>query len=224
MSDQANQSAQITQQADSSQKQDQSVSVASAQAPAAVAAKGDVSSTQDQASDKTQGTDTTSAQASQKVVPEKYDLKLPENSLLTPEAVEKISLYAKEKGLSQEEAQALVERENSAVSSYAERQKQEYAEHAATWVETIKADKEIGGEQFNKSIEMAKRVVDKYADPEFKRVLNETGLGNHPELVRTFARIGRQMSEASFVKSSTHTSGTQKSHAERLYGSQSKED
>src|SRR5688572_20896218 len=52
------------------------------------------------------------------VVPEKYDLKLPEGSLLEAAQMEKISAYAKEKGLSNEQAQELLERENDAVSGY----------------------------------------------------------------------------------------------------------
>ena len=42
-----------------------------------------------------------------KIVPEKYDLKIPDGALITPADVERIATFAKERGLSNEEAQAV---------------------------------------------------------------------------------------------------------------------
>ena len=139
--------------------------------------------------------ETTTEKPSDSKVPEKYDLKLPENSLLDAAHLEKISSYAKEKGFSNEMAQALVERESLAVESYQNTQKETLKKMGDTWVSEAKNDKEIGGDTFKQNVELAHRVVNRYGTDQFKKALNETGLGNHPELLRVFTRIGKAMSE-----------------------------
>lgn len=155
------------------------------------------------------------------VVPEKYDLKLPKNSLLNPKEIETLSIYAKEKGLSNEQAQEVLEQRNSAVQNYVEAQ-QELFKTTATknWIEEIKSDSELGGDNFNQSAELAKRVVEKFGTDSFRKALSETNLGNHPELVRIFARIGKSMGDDSFVapsgQSATKSKG--KDMATMFYG------
>ena len=135
----------------------------------------------------------------ERVVPEKYELKLPDGSLLDSKAVEKIATFAKENGLTNTEAQAVLERENQAVVSYVEGQREMLAQKQKEWVETVKNDKELGGDGFTKNVEMAKRVVERYGSDALKQALTDSGLGNHPELVRFVARIGHAMSEDQLV-------------------------
>lgn len=132
--------------------------------------------------------------------PDKYDLKAPENSLLADDAIERIAAEARERGLSNELAQWLVERENAALSEYATAYEQHVLAEAAKWAEQAKTDPEIGGDSFKTNVELAKRVVDRFGSDELKGALNETGLGNHPELIRFVARIAKKMSEDTFVK------------------------
>ncbi len=146
-------------------------------------------------------------EGSARVVPDKYDLKLPDGSLLNAKATEEIASFAKEKKLTQEEAQAILERESALLASYVDSQKQQLAQQQKEWVESIKTDKELGGDGFNKNIEMAKRVVDRYGTDSFKKALNDSGLGNHPELVRFVSRIGKIMSEDQLVIPGTQSTG-----------------
>jgi len=149
----------------------------------------------------------------------KYDLKLPEKSPLDAAHVEKIAAFAKERGFSQEQAQAVLERESAIVAEQAERQKAAVAEKVNSWLPMAKTDKEIGGEAFAQNAEIAKRVVERFGTPEFKQALNETGLGNHPELVRVFVRIGKQMTEDQLVLPGSQVRSEPKGAAEVLYGS-----
>jgi len=151
------------------------------------------------------------------VVPDKYDLKLPKDSPLGQESVERIASLSKERKLSQEQAQALLETESDAVASYAEMQKQTFAKQVGAWAEQTKTDKEIGGDNFAKNAELAKRVLDKYGSPELKKALNDTGLGNHPELVRVFTRIAQSMKEDNLVLGGAQGVG-KKSIEELFYG------
>lgn len=147
----------------------------------------------------------------------KFELKLPEGSLLKPEAVERMTARAKELKLTPEQAQAELERESELVKTFVEGEKGKLAEQVKEWVAESSKDPEIGGEAFAKNAEYAKRVVNRFGTDAFKKALNETGLGNHPELVRVFVRIGRAMTEDQLVLPSGQSTAP-KSPAEVLYG------
>jgi hypothetical protein len=132
--------------------------------------------------------------------PEKYELTLPEETLLDAEATERVAAFAREHKLSNEHAQELVQREHDAVQAYADAFQANVDAEAAKWLDQAKADPEIGGESFNENVELAKRVVDRFGDDDFKRALNKSRLGNHPALLRFVVGIGKGMSEDSFVK------------------------
>ena len=147
----------------------------------------------------------------------KYDLKMPEGSPLGSDAIEKIVSLSKERGLSNEQAQAVLERESEAVSSFAANQKEQYEQRASAWVDEVKNDKEIGGEKFNENIAHAQRVLKRFGNDALTKVLNETGLGNYPELVRFCTKIGKAMSEDKLVGAGSNTGGSQ-SMEELFYG------
>lgn len=150
------------------------------------------------------------------VVPEKYDLKLPEGSSLDAGFVEKTAAFAKERGFSQEQAQALLDRDNSIVKDVYDSQKNNLAQKSVEWAAAVKADKELGGEKVNENVEIAKRVIDKYGSEDLKKELNLTGFGNHPEVIRIFSKLGKAMQEDKMVHGST--SAPVKSAAELIYG------
>ena len=133
------------------------------------------------------------------VVPETYDLKLPDGSRLDPSRVEKIASLAKERKLSNEAAQEILTREHEVVEGYASAQQTAYQQQQEAWSTALKTDKELGGDNLNKKVELASRVVNRFGTEEFKKALNETGLGNHPELVRVFARVAEKLGEDNLV-------------------------
>lgn len=151
------------------------------------------------------------------VIPEKYDLKLPDGAHLDASAIEAVSAQAKALKLTNEQAQALLTEQDKAVAQYAAKQQAEWAEQGQKWVAEIKADPEIGGATFDASISKAKQAVEKFGTPAFREALESTGLGNHPEVVRVFARIGRAMSEDKLV-TGAGSSGAQRDPASVLYG------
>jgi len=146
-----------------------------------------------------------------------YDLKLPKDSALDSVALEEISQYAKEKGYTQEQAQELVNRENDAVLDYQQRQNEALAAKKKEWYDQVISDKEIGGESFNQNIEYAHRVLQKYMPKEIIEFLDKSGLGNHPELVKGFVRIGKAMQPDKLLKGLTAASSSV-SLEEKFYG------
>ena len=55
------------------------------------------------------------------------------------------------------------------------------------------------GDDFNKNSELARRAFQNFASEELMDVMKETGLSNHPEVLKTFARIGQVLSEDSIL-------------------------
>lgn len=145
--------------------------------------------------------------------PEKYEFKTAEGQELDAEAVKAFEPIAKELNLSNEQAQKLVDVYGSKIMpKLVEQQAAQWQQQIEQWAEQVRADKDLGSDA---SIGAAQKAMDKFGSPELKQYLNETGLGNHPELVRIFANIGKAMSEDGLV---TGNSGGAKSAADVLFG------
>lgn len=144
-----------------------------------------------------------------------YEIKKPDGSLLDAALAEKIVSFSKENKLSNAQAQAIYDRENAAVTAFATDQENQYNERKSQWVDAVKNDKEIGGDNFKTNITNSSNLLKKFASPEFIKTLDDTGLGNHPELIRIFSRIAKTMQPDSFVNGSAIQQG--KSTAEVLY-------
>lgn len=144
-------------------------------------------------------------------------LKLPENSTLDPDHVDKVEAFAKAQGLSSEQAQALLERESESHASFVAEAEQTMEKTKAAWLEEVKADPVIGGENLNRSAELAKRVVKRFGSEQFIADLNKTGFGNHPGLVHFCFNVGNAMSEDQIVMGGAKTP-TKKSIEETFYG------
>lgn len=150
-----------------------------------------------------------------------FELKLPEGSSLDASYLEQTKALAKELGLSQEAAQKLVERDSGLMSSAHERNMATVREKTEQWAKDAQADKEIGGNNFQSSVTDARTALDKFGTPEFKNMLNQSGVGNHPELIRLLSRVGKAMREDKMVTTSSQPARAQKSFAEAFYPSMS---
>ena len=147
-----------------------------------------------------------------------YSLKAPEGSKLGKEDVDRISAQAKEKGLSNDQAQMLLDAEDRGHRNSSDREFKRIQAESKKWAEDLKADKEIGGADLDKNVENASRVVKKYADKEFVDFLNSSGLGNHPMLVRMFAKLGKAFGEDHWVEGTqVKPKQVEKSAAEKMY-------
>ena len=154
--------------------------------------------------------------------PAEYVLAMPKDSLIGKEVIDNWTKVAKEKGFDQKDAQGVLELLDSQVKAYASQQKAQLENAPKQWVEESKADKEIGGEAFPQNVELGHRVVSKFGSPLFVEYLNKTGLGNHPELLRFCARIGRVIGDDIMIVGSTNGATNEKSAADKLYPTQAK--
>lgn len=159
-----------------------------------------------------------SATAAADVKPTEVELKLPEGTLLKPETVEQIKSLAKEKNLSSEVAQELLNREHLALDSFHKQQVDLVEKTKQVWAEESKKDAEIGGDNFGRNLELAKRALEKFATPKFIEEIDSSGYGNHPELIRIFSRIGKMIANDSLVMANSHGVGNAKSLEDVFYG------
>ena len=131
-------------------------------------------------------------------VPESYDLKMPEGVELDQAAATEFTAIAKELQLDQAAAQKLAD----IGAKMAQRQVEAHAKLVETWTEQVKTDKEIGGDKLAENLGIARKAIDTFGTPELKALLNSSGLGNHPEVVKLAYKVGKAISEDRFVTGS----------------------
>lgn len=151
----------------------------------------------------------------QEGAPEKYEFTAGEGVELDSEALKDFEPVARDLNLTNEQAQKLVDAYPKILAGVQQRQAEAWQKQTEGWAETVKADKEIGGDKLTANLSAAQRALDQFGTPELKEYLNATGLGNHPDLVKTFVKIGKAMSEDGMVDGSNQG---QRSAAEVLYG------
>ena len=147
---------------------------------------------------------TTDPKATDPVVPESYELKMPDGVQLDSAAAEEFTAIAKELKLDQAAAQKLAD----IGAKMATRQAEAHAQLVETWTEQVKADKEIGGDNLDQNLGIARKAIDTFGSPELKALLNSTGMGNHPEVVKLAFKVGKAISEDRFVTGSPKGNAT----------------
>jgi hypothetical protein len=135
------------------------------------------------------------AEKAAEAAPVEYEFKLPEGVDLKGEALDELKAFAKEKGLTQEEAQKLADLGAKQAQGFAAQVVAQQKEATAKWAEETTSDKEIGGDKLPENLAVAKQALDKFGSPALKALLNQSGLGNHPEVVRFMVKAGKAISE-----------------------------
>lgn len=140
-------------------------------------------------------------------VPEKYELAM-EGVDLDRDTVEAAEPVFRELGLSNDQANKLV----PVAKDFADRTAQATlkqimdagAQQKADWLAAFKADEKIGGAKAEETTHLAAKALDTLGYPEgsdFRKVLTETGFGNHPEMIRVFRTLGEMVGEDGFIRS-----------------------
>lgn len=159
-----------------------------------------------------------------KTVPETYaDYKLPDGVEIPKENLEKVNATFKELGLTQAQAQKLIDLQTSIqveqTSAQAEDMKAAFDKQMNDWAAQAKADPELGGDKFDATVTTAQKAMQQFGTPELRTFLNESGIGNHPQVIKLFHKIGSAISEDKvLISGSDATEGAPKSHAQSMFG------
>jgi len=132
------------------------------------------------------------------VVPEAYEFAMPEGITLDKTASDEFSAVAKELKLDQATAQKVAD----VGIKMAQRQQEVFETTKAAWAEQSRTDKDIGGDNFDQNMAVALKTLNTFGSPELKDVLNASGLGNHPAVIKLLVKAGKAISDDGFVSGS----------------------
>ena len=131
-----------------------------------------------------------------------YEFKKPEGFMASDEELARFKSKAFESGLNQKQFGELME-------FNATSQKEAFAKLNQT-IEAKRTEGETAlktewGADYEKKLESAKSVLnhEKVADPEFKKFLEDTRLGDNPQVIKFFAKMSELISEDAFNKPGT---------------------
>lgn len=135
-------------------------------------------------------------------------------------ALPKLIEVAKGYGLNAENAQKLLNDTHAAQVKAKADMDAAMAKQKAEWHEAIKADKEYGGDKFEASLQRAQKVVgeiDTKIAPGIKQILDSTGYGDHPAVVRLFNYLGQINREDTFAAGGSSAAEAPQTLAQMLY-------
>lgn len=155
-----------------------------------------------------------------------YEFKAPDGMQLDKTALDQFTAVAKELKLPAETAQKVVD----VATAMQQRQLESHTRQVDAWAEEVSTGKTAdgkdlpehlrvpGGEKLNETLAVCKKAV-ALGPPELKQLLNDSGFGNHPAIVKFMYTVGKALSEDRFVPGDP---SAQSSDASRFYPSMQK--
>jgi hypothetical protein len=126
--------------------------------------------------------------------PDGYQLEASDGGELDEELAGWFREAAHEAGLSQDQAQKLLQKWDESNSPEA------YAEKLAKGKEQVEKQlREEWGKEFDANFNYAVKAMDQFAGEDFRSYLDETGMGNDPRMIRAMSQIGKAMLDDSLV-------------------------
>lgn len=136
------------------------------------------------------------------IVPEAYKpFTVPEGFALNKEVVDAAVPVFKELGLTQDQAQKLVDLQSKREAELSKAGQGDYASMREGWRKDVLADTALssGGKVKPEVLQTIGRAIDGLGDPklsgEFRQVMDTTGVGDNPAFVRAFFKLAQQVTE-----------------------------
>lgn len=107
------------------------------------------------------------------------------------------------------------ERQASLVAEQTAELSQSFERQVDNWEAEAKADKEYGGDKYAENSALAKEAIDTYGTDGLKEVLDTSGLGSHPEVIRFALKVGQALKDAPVIKGKGDA--TTKNATQRIY-------
>lgn len=132
--------------------------------------------------------------------PEKYDyseVQLPEKYAYDEILLNEFNELAGKYNLSQKSANELmsmaVKLTQLTDENILKAQEEQHRQKVENYKRTLINDREIGGANFQKTMKTANMAYTQFADEQVQKILQETGLNCHPQVVKMFYNIGLKM-------------------------------
>ena len=157
------------------------------------------------------------------LTPERYDLAL-EGFSIDPGMIQNADPVLRDIGLSNDAANKLLPVARDIMARTQESLVRQIEEAAAaqkkSWHEAVVADPEIGGARRTETEHFAAKALDAlgYAQGHpFRQALDNSGFGNHPDMIRAFRRLGELVGEDGGLVRPTTATSRNRPVWERLY-------
>jgi hypothetical protein len=144
------------------------------------------------------------------------DFKIPDGFTADQTALNEFAAMAKEAKLTKDQAQKMVDMHVKALTGTQTKTVGKIEDLKKQWAQDAIADQEIGGTKLPENLAVAKKALDQFATPAFRKFLEDSGFGNHPEMIRTFFKIGTSVSEGRMVPADGALT-PERTLAERMY-------
>ena len=151
------------------------------------------------------------------VVPEKYEFKTPEDIVLDTKVVDAYVPAFKKLGLTQEQAQELVDLNIKQFQDGQKAYQDQLVQQQRQWLEDSKA-------QFAQhELDAAQSAIAAFGGKDFVSLLEQIGIQNHPTVVRFARNVGIRLSEDRFEGDTTPSPRDTRDAASKLYPSHTKQ-
>lgn len=125
----------------------------------------------------------------------KYSLTMPDGVEVDQELLDAMGSDFKELGLTTRQAQQLADKFIETQSRRGAAQAENWANRVQGWADEARRDRDIGGHKWQGTVSSAQRALSTLGTPALREYLNASGGGNHPELIRIFAKVGSMIRE-----------------------------
>ena len=139
---------------------------------------------------------------------------LPENSLLSADTLAAFKQTAAQVNLPAESLQTWLSYEENRLQSAAQEAEKNRRAEIENWA---RQTQETFGSQWQAEVSKAVRAADAFGGAPLRQLLEETGLGNHPVIVRTFHAVAQRICE-DVTPGGAPSAQTDKTFTQALYG------
>ena len=142
------------------------------------------------------------------------EIVLPENSLLSPQTLAAFKQTAAEINLPAKALTQWLSQEENRLAASAEQAAQAHQTQLENWARQTQA---AFGPRWQEDVSKAVRAADAFGGPQLRQLLEETGLGNHPVIVRTFHAVAQRICE-DITPGGAPSATADKTFTQALYG------
>ncbi|MBB3590676.1 hypothetical protein FHX08_001020 [Rhizobium sp. BK529] len=125
----------------------------------------------------------------------RYTLTMPEGIEVDQELIDALGPDFHNLGLTNRQAQQLADRFIEIQGRRGRAASEAWAGRVQGWADEARKDREIGGAKWAGTVGSAQRALSRLGTPALREYLNTSGGGNHPEMIRIFAKVGSMIQE-----------------------------
>lgn len=129
------------------------------------------------------------------------DFKFDEGKEINKDVLEKLKTLGKANNVKQEGMQSFIDTYSVMESQATSAKNKTISEQRTKWKDELKSDSEYGGDNYEKTLSLAKKTMQNVGSSELRDLMNDKRfevLGDNPAMIKFFAKIGNVISEDAF--------------------------